>query len=151
MASTKPSVLTPTALRARRLELGIGAVRVADSLGVPLSEVGRWERGEVLPDPMRWRLLARMLHIDEEVPLRALPRETGTDDVDVVIDLIGADPFVSIVARPSPPPARVARQPRLLRSLALTAVVLALAAALVWAVGGLGSAVGALLGAFVAR
>src|SRR3990170_2181584 len=138
-APTTTRVLTPAALRARRLELGISAVRVADSLGVRLTEVGRWERGEALPDPMRWRLLARMLHLDEEMPLWVEPRQADPDEVDVVIDLIGADPFVSITARAGVPPGgtprRVAR-PRWRRT-RLVAVLVLLGLALSWAAGNL--------------
>lgn len=146
-AATK--VLTPAALRARRVELGISAVRVADSLGVRLTEVGRWERGEALPDPMRWRLLAGMLHLDEEVPLRVAPRQPEPDEMDVVIDLIGADPFVSLVA-PAGSVTRARRRrttrPRWRRTRLIAALVL-LGFGLVWAAGNLGGAVADLVGA----
>jgi transcriptional regulator with XRE-family HTH domain len=136
--------LTPAALRARRLELGISAVRVADALGVRLTEVGRWERGEVLPDPMRWRLLARMLHLDEEVPLATPPRRAEPDEVDVVIDLIGADPFVSIIDRRGVVAASRPRiRSRVPRALLLVATLLGFAALLTWAFGDL---VGAITG-----
>ena len=152
-APTTTRVLTPAALRARRLELGISAVRVADSLGVRLSEVGRWERGDALPDPMRWRLLAQMLHLDEEVPLWVEPRQTDPGEVDVVIDLIGADPFVSIIDRsgvlPRGSTRRVAR-PRWRRT-RLVAVLVLLGLALTWAAGNLGGAVADLVGAMAGR
>src|SRR3972149_1994306 len=142
-APASTTVLTPAALRARRLELGISAVRVADSLGVRLTEVGRWERGEALPDPMRWRLLARMLHIDEEVPLWIAPRQSEPDEVDVVIDLIGADPFVSIVDRSETMPQAhtLVRKPYRHRMIFVIGSLLLLGALLVWAAGNLGGAI----------
>jgi transcriptional regulator with XRE-family HTH domain len=148
-APTTTRVLTPAALRARRRELGISAVRVADSLGVRLAEVGRWERGEVLPDPMRWRLLARMLHLDEEMPLWVAPRQPEPDEMDVVIDLIGPDPFVSLVARSGAlprAPRRPATRPRWRRTRLIAALVL-LGLGLAWAAGNLGDAVADLVGA----
>jgi transcriptional regulator with XRE-family HTH domain len=152
-APTTTRVLTPAALRARRLELGISAVRVADSLGVRLTEVGRWERGEVVPDAMRWRLLARMLHLDEEMPLWVEPRQPDPGEVDVVIDLIGADPFVSIVDRsgviPRASTRRVARNRW--RRTRLVAVLVLLGLALAWAAGNLGGAVADLVGAMTGR
>ena len=102
MTAPKTRVLTPADLRARRLELGISAVRVADSLGVRVSDIGLWERGEAVPDILRWRLLAGMLHIDEEEPLRPLPRQ---GEPDIVIDMTMSDPFIDIIDRAAPNPA----------------------------------------------
>ena len=49
--------------RSRRLELGVSQSRIADSLGVSTLQVGRWERGEDVPDPSLIRALADALDL----------------------------------------------------------------------------------------
>ncbi|MFH2072471.1 MAG: helix-turn-helix transcriptional regulator [Actinomycetota bacterium] len=50
-------------VRRRRLELGMSQSRVADAVGVSPLQVGRWERGEGIPDPSRVRALADALEL----------------------------------------------------------------------------------------
>jgi len=55
------------AARLRRLELGVSQSRVADALGVSPLQVGRWERGEEVPDPSRIRALADALDLGPDI------------------------------------------------------------------------------------
>jgi hypothetical protein len=99
---------------------------------------------------MRWRLLANMLHLDEAVPLWVEPRRTEPDEVDVVIDLIGADPFVSIVDHSGVVLPKQHRRPGTRprwRRTRLVAVLILLALGLAWAAGNLGDTVADLVGA----
>ncbi len=53
-------------VRGRRLELGMSQTRVAEAVGVPIVQIGRWERGEDVPDSARVSALAQALDIDPD-------------------------------------------------------------------------------------
>jgi len=55
------------AARLRRLELGVSQSRVANALGVSPLQVGRWERGDEVPDPTRARALAEALDVGPDI------------------------------------------------------------------------------------
>jgi transcriptional regulator with XRE-family HTH domain len=52
-------------VRRRRLELGLSQSRLAETLGVPPTQIGRWERGDETPGPRQLQSLARALDLDE--------------------------------------------------------------------------------------
>jgi len=52
--------------RRRRLELGVSQSRIADAIGVSPLQVGRWERGEDLPEPTQMRALAEALELEPD-------------------------------------------------------------------------------------
>ena len=56
------------AARRRRLDMGLSRNRVAVTVGVPVSLVGRWERGEEKPDPDHSAALARLLGMETTGP-----------------------------------------------------------------------------------
>lgn len=103
------------ALRLQRLRRGMTVARLADTIGVRPSDVGRWERGDEIPPPVRLRAIARALEVDQGIMLTwiaaaaAAGGEQPTGNaVDVVIDLAPADPFITIMERAAP----VAATPR---------------------------------------
>jgi transcriptional regulator with XRE-family HTH domain len=72
-------------VRGRRLELGMSQSRVAEAVGVPIVQIGRWERGEDVPDPARASALAQALDVDPDRAgtwlLSANPADTGSVDI----------------------------------------------------------------------
>lgn len=78
--------------RRRRLELGMSQSRIAEIVGVSPPQVGRWERGEDVPNPSQMRALATAL-------------DMGLDTAEALFDEVGARTLrVEIVAEPLAPP-----------------------------------------------
>lgn len=110
-----------SALRERRLAAGISETGLATALGVRLSQVRAWERGDSVPDPQTIRALAGVLRLESTTTLDWLER-TGVDlnpppgGPEVAIVLVPgeapADPFsetvvIDLTRSPhSPPPTR---------------------------------------------
>ena len=84
--------------RRRRIELGLSQSRVASSLGVSATQIGRWERGEAVPTPAQLRALAEILDLEQaevEVWLDDLTLEAGgpTVSIEIVPDPAPSDPW----------------------------------------------------------
>ena len=53
-------------LRERRRALGLTRTRLADRSGIPAADLGKWERGETVPDPDQIGFLADAVGFDDE-------------------------------------------------------------------------------------
>jgi transcriptional regulator with XRE-family HTH domain len=75
--------------RRRRIELGLSQARLASSLGVSTTQIGRWERGEAVPTPAQLRALAEVLDltpsdIDSWLDDLALGEVTPTISIEIM-------------------------------------------------------------------
>lgn len=106
-------------VRGRRLELGMSQSRVAEAVGVPIVQIGRWERGEDIPNSAQASALAQALDLDPDTAgtwlLPANPADTVSAQMmgsrplapplEGAVDGLEADPW-SIVSEeqiPLPP------------------------------------------------
>lgn len=86
-------------LRERRRAVGMSAVQVATEVGVRLSQLREWERGDAVPAPALVRALARLLDLEATTAREwlDLAGAGGVESPDVEIVLLGgnapADPF----------------------------------------------------------
>jgi len=71
--------------RGRRLELGMSQSVVAGVVGVPVVQIGRWERGKDIPDSARVQALADALHLDPHTARTWLRLATPAETVSVEI------------------------------------------------------------------
>ncbi len=84
-------------LRERRRALGLTRTRLADRSGIPAVDLGRWERGEAVPNPDQIGLLADAVGLDDEETQAWL-------DAAITVDL--TDPEIAVeLIEPSGPPA----------------------------------------------
>lgn len=79
------------ALAARREQMGFTQESLAAVIGVEFSTVGRWERGELTPQPYRRQRIAEALDISLEELAALLTTPTRTSTVAVPHDLAEAD------------------------------------------------------------
>jgi len=82
----------------RRKMIGYSQEKLAQELGVELSTVGRWERGETEPQPWNRPRLARALGVTvEELHELLLPDESGPDggETDGEPEEPGSDPVLA--------------------------------------------------------
>ena len=78
-------------VRGRRLELGMSQSRVAEAVGVPTVQIGRWERGEDVPDSARVNALAEALDLDPDTAGTWLVPANPANTVSVLI--MGGEPL----------------------------------------------------------
>jgi len=71
--------------RSRRVELGMSRSLVAEVVGVPVVQIGRWERGEDIPDSARVHALAEALDLGPDTARTWLRPATSPDTVSVEI------------------------------------------------------------------
>jgi transcriptional regulator with XRE-family HTH domain len=74
-------------LRERRRALGLTRTRLADRSGIPAGDLGKWERGEAVPNPDQIGLLADAVGLDDEETQAWL---------DAVITVDVTDPEISV-------------------------------------------------------
>lgn len=88
-------------IRRRRTALGMSQSRVGAALGVSPLQVGRWERGEDVPDPSQVKGLASVLGADDAT------REAWIDEAErsvLPVRIVRAAPTRVPTVAPAPPP-----------------------------------------------
>ncbi|MEE9205748.1 MAG: helix-turn-helix domain-containing protein [Acidimicrobiia bacterium] len=77
-------------LRERRRALGLTRTRLADRSGIPAVDLGRWERGEAVPNPDQIALLADAVGLDDEETQAWLDAAITVDltDPEIAVELI---------------------------------------------------------------
>ena len=98
--------------RRRRLELGLSQSRIADAVGVSPLQVGRWERGEDIPDPSVVGVLVEVLDLGPETAeiwlasaeAQILSLEIGDDPLAPPLTVVEADPWSTPPERRIAPP-----------------------------------------------
>ena len=102
-------------VRRRRLELGLSQSRLAETIGVPPTQIGRWERGDGRPTEQQIRSLALALGLDAD----EASAWAGVPEAPLLAVEIISEPSITIGDGPAllaPPIAGAAADPWGLRS-----------------------------------
>ena len=96
-------------LRERRRALGLTRTRLADRSGIPAVDLGKWERGEDVPNPDQIGLLADAVGLDDEETQAWL-------DAVITVDITDPEIAVELVEGTGPPANPFSQRLRPLRS-----------------------------------